>query len=106
MSAGALTHDVIGYLAGALTTVAFVPQVMRILRTRSAHDISWGMFVILSAGVALWLGYGVLVASAPLIVANAVTLVLVLAILVLKLRYGSDTRSNDGCGCDDPNEPL
>ena len=87
----AIGQDAIGYLAGALTTIAFVPQVVRILRTRSAHDISWGMFVILSAGVALWLGYGVLLASPPLIAANAVTLVLVLAILVLKLRYGSDT---------------
>jgi MtN3 and saliva related transmembrane protein len=88
----ALGQDAIGYLAGALTTIAFVPQVVRIVRTRSAHDISWGMFVILSAGVALWLSYGLLLASPPLIAANAVTLVLVLAILVLKLRYGSDAK--------------
>ncbi len=88
-SVAAIGQDALGYVAGALTTIAFVPQVVRIMRTRSARDISWGMFVILSAGVALWLGYGVMLASPPLIAANAVTLVLVLAILVLKLRYGS-----------------
>ena len=91
-SVAAIGPDALGYLAGALTTIAFVPQVVRIVRTRSAHDISWGMFVILSAGVAMWLGYGVIVSSLPLIAANAVTLVLVLAILVLKLRYGLDAR--------------
>ena len=50
-SVDAAGHDWLGYLAGALTTIAFVPQVLRIVRTRSAHDISWGMFGILSAGV-------------------------------------------------------
>ena len=85
----AMDADVLGYLAGALTTVAFVPQVVRIVRTRSARDISWGMFAILSIGVALWLWYGIRLASLPLIVANGVTLALVLTICVLKLRYGS-----------------
>ena len=88
-SLDAVGHDWLGYLAGALTTIAFVPQVVRIVRTRSAQDISWGMFSILSAGVALWLWYGIRLASLPLIAANGVTLALVLAILVLKLRYGS-----------------
>ena len=90
----AMDADVLGYLAGALTTVAFVPQVVRIVRTRSARDISWGMFAILSIGVALWLWYGIRLASLPLIVANGVTLVLVLTILVLKLHYGSRLRAH------------
>jgi MtN3 and saliva related transmembrane protein len=85
----AMDADVLGYLAGALTTIAFVPQVVRIVRTRSALDISWAMFAILSIGVALWLWYGIRLASLPLIAANGVTLALVLAILVLKLRFGS-----------------
>ena len=93
-SVDAAGHDVLGYLAGALTTIAFVPQVVRIVRTRSAHDISWGMFSILSVGVALWLWYGIRLASLPLIVANGVTLALVLAILVLKLRYGATPRAS------------
>ena len=90
MNAGdVMGPDVLGYLAGALTTIAFVPQVVRIVRTRSAGDISWGMFAMLSLGVALWLWYGIRLASLPLIAANGVTLALVLAILVLKLRYRS-----------------
>jgi len=88
-SVNAIGPDVLGYLAGALTTIAFVPQVVHIVRTRSAHDVSWGMFAILSIGVALWLWYGIRLASLPLIAANGVTLALVLSILVLKLRYGS-----------------
>jgi MtN3 and saliva related transmembrane protein len=85
----AMDADALGYFAGALTTIAFVPQVVRIVRTQSAHDISWGMFAILSVGVALWLWYGIRLASVPLIAANGVTLALVLAILILKVRYRS-----------------
>ena len=95
MNAGdTLGLDVIGYLAGALTTVAFVPQVMHILRKRSAHDISWGMFSLFGIGVAMWLWYGIRLASVPLIVANGITLSLVLTILILKLHYGSRARSH------------
>ena len=94
----AIGLDMIGYLAGALTTVAFVPQVVHIVRKRSAHDISWAMFSIFSVGVALWLWYGIRLASWPLIVANSVTLALVLTILVLKLRYGSRQPSRPHAG--------
>ena len=86
--------DVIGYLAGALTTIAFVPQVLHILRKRSAQDISWGMFSLFGLGVALWLWYGIRLASVPLIVANGITLSLVLMILILKLHYGSRGRTH------------
>jgi MtN3 and saliva related transmembrane protein len=88
-SVDAIGPDVLGYLASALTTIAFVPQVVHIVRTRSADDISWGMFSLFGVGVALWLWYGIRLASLPLIAANGVTLSLVLTILVLKLRYGS-----------------
>ena len=93
-SVDAIGLNMIGYLAGALTTVAFVPQVVHIVRKRSAHDISWAMFSIFSVGVALWLWYGIRLASWPLIVANGVTLALVLTILVLKLHYGSRLRAH------------
>jgi MtN3 and saliva related transmembrane protein len=83
----ALDNDVLGYLAGALTTLAFLPQVLRIVRTRSARDVSWGMIAMFCVGVSLWLWYGIRLASLPLIAANGVTLVLVLTMLVLKLRY-------------------
>jgi MtN3 and saliva related transmembrane protein len=77
----------IGLAAATLTTAAFVPQVVRAWRTRSTNDISLPMFLILALGITLWLIYGVLIRDLPLIAANLVTLVLVLAILFLKLRY-------------------
>ena len=82
------THDSLGLVAGALTTVAFVPQIVRILRTRRAYDISWWLFGILAAGSTLWLWYGIRLESLPLIVTNVVTLSLQLAIFWLKWRYG------------------
>jgi MtN3 and saliva related transmembrane protein len=86
------THDSLGLVAGALTTVAFVPQVVRILRTRSAYDISWWLFGILAAGSVLWLWYGIRLDSLPLIATNVVTLSLQLLIFWLKWRYGRKPR--------------
>jgi MtN3 and saliva related transmembrane protein len=80
--------DTLGYIAGTLTTAAFVPQVLRIWFTKSARDISWTMFIVFTAGVALWLVYGILLGTWPLILANGATLALASAILVLKWRYG------------------
>ncbi|MCU0896492.1 MAG: SemiSWEET transporter [Burkholderiales bacterium] len=81
------TADAIGLLAGVLTTLAFVPQVIRVWRTRSARDLSLASFAIFTVGVALWLVYGIAVGALPVIVANAVTLVLAGAILVMKLAF-------------------
>ena len=81
-------HDALGLVAGALTTIAFVPQVGRIVRTRSAYDISWGMFSILAVGSALWLWYGIRLESLPLIATNVITLTLQFTIFMLKWRYG------------------
>ena len=85
-------RDVLGLVAGALTTVAFVPQVVRILRTRSAYDISWLLFGILAVGSALWLCYGIALNSVPLIATNVATLSLQLVIFALKFRYGRGSR--------------
>ena len=79
--------SVIGFAAAVLTTVAFVPQVIRAWRSRSTRDISLPMFLVLALGIILWLIYGVLIGDWPLIIANVVTLILVLMILFLKLRY-------------------
>lgn len=81
------TADLLGAVAGMVTTFALVPQVVKTWRTRSAGDLSLGMFVISSVGLALWLAYGVAIGSAPIVVANTITLVLVAIILVFKLRY-------------------
>ena len=85
-------RDVLGLVAGALTTVAFVPQVVRILRTRSAYDISWLLFGILAIGSMLWLCYGIALDSVPLIATNVATLSLQLVIFALKFRYGRGSR--------------
>ncbi len=82
----------IGFFAGVLTTIAFVPQALDIWRKKSAKDVSLIMYAIFAAGVALWLVYGLVQESAPIIFANAVTLALAGAILWMKLRYKDGRR--------------
>jgi len=77
----------IGFLAAVLTTVSFVPQVLKVWRARSATDISLGMYTLFTLGVALWLVYGVLIHSWPIIIANFITLLLAGAVLVMKVRF-------------------
>ncbi len=79
--------NMVGFIAGILTTLAFVPQVIKIWKTKHARDISLGMFAIFSSGVLLWLFYGIEIGAMPVIVANAITLGLSLTILIFKLRY-------------------
>lgn len=81
-------HDVVGTLAATLTTVAFVPQVWQVWRTRHTADISLAMYGLFSAGVALWLLYGILLGAWPIIIANSITLLLAGSVLAMKLRYG------------------
>jgi MtN3 and saliva related transmembrane protein len=78
----------IGLAAACLTTVAFTPQVIKAWRTRSTRDLSLGMYLVLATGILLWLIYGILLGDAPLILANAVTLLLVAIILYCKIRHG------------------
>ncbi len=80
--------DLIGYLAAILTTCSFVPQAWLTFRTRDVSGISLGMYSVFTAGVALWLAYGVLLGAWPIVAANAVTLALASAILAMKLRFG------------------
>lgn len=86
------TREAIGNLAAICTTVSFVPQLVRVYRRKSATDISLGMFLFFSLGVLLWLLYGFMIQSQPVIAANTATLVLSLAILVLKLYYDRQQR--------------
>ena len=87
MSTSPALIDALGLAAGALTTVAFLPQLLKTWRSKSARDISLGMFVLFTVGVALWLVYGLFTGAVPVIAANTVTLILALTILTLKLRY-------------------
>ncbi len=78
----------IGLAAASLTTISFLPQAYRSLRTRDTRGISLGMYALFTLGIALWLIYGILIHDLPVTLANGVTLVLALVVLALKLRYG------------------
>jgi MtN3 and saliva related transmembrane protein len=78
--------DVLGYAAAALTTASFIPQAWLSFRTGDVSGISLSMYACFTVGVALWLAYGVVLGAWPIVVANAVTLLLALAILAMKLR--------------------
>jgi MtN3 and saliva related transmembrane protein len=78
----------VGYGAAVLTTAAFLPQVIKVWQTRSAKDISLPMYCLFTLGTALWLAYGIASGAWPVAGANAITLVLAIAVLVAKLRFG------------------
>ena len=88
MNSSALTGDWLGYIAATLTTLAFVPQAWRTLRTRDTRSLSLLMYLLFTAGIAFWLAYGVALGSWPIILSNAATLVLAVIILAEKIRRG------------------
>lgn len=85
----------IGFIAAICTTTAFVPQLVRVVRLRSARDISLGTFLLFSIGVFLWLVYGIYIGSKPVIASNGATLGLLLSILYFKMRYGGRGLNED-----------
>lgn len=80
--------DVVGYIAGACTTTAFIPQAWKVFRTRHTSDLSLGMFLLSTIGVACWLAYGIARNEPPIIIPNAVTLILSSYVLAMKIRHG------------------
>lgn len=82
------TTDWIGSAAAALTTTAFIPQAWKVWRTRHTADISLVMYALFTLGVAMWLIYGALLESWPIVIANCITLLLAGAVLVMKLKFG------------------
>ena len=83
----AIPSEAIGYIAATLTTASFVPQAWLTFKTKDVSSISLGMYSVFVAGTAMWLAYGVQLEAWPVVVANAITLSLALAILVMKLKY-------------------
>jgi MtN3 and saliva related transmembrane protein len=79
---------VIGTVAGTLTTAAYLPQVVKVWRSRSAGDISLPMYIMMVTGASLWVIYGVMLWAWPVIMANGVSLFFLIPILIFKLRYG------------------
>jgi MtN3 and saliva related transmembrane protein len=84
--AGEMT-ELLGFLAATLTTAAFVPQVIKTWRTRSAGDLSLGMLAVFGTGIMLWLAYGLSIGAAPIVIGNIVTLVLTAILIGLKLHF-------------------
>lgn len=78
--------EIIGYLAASCTTLSFVPQAVKVIRTRETKGISLSMYAIFTLGVILWFVYGIIVHNIPIIAANAITTVLAAIILFFKLR--------------------
>lgn len=78
----------VGYLAAAMTTLAFVPQAVQTIRTRDTRGISLGMYVVFTIGIVFWLVYGIALGSMPMILSNIVTFLLSATILGLKIKHG------------------
>ncbi len=78
----------IGYLAAFFTTAAYVPQTLKVLRERHTDGLSLGMYSLITTGIALWFVYGVMIDSPSVMLANGITFVLALSILVMKIRHG------------------
>jgi MtN3 and saliva related transmembrane protein len=79
--------NAVGLIAGLLTTLAFLPQLLKTWRSRSAKDISLEWLVTFTVGIALWLIYGILIGALPVILSNSITLVLTLLILYFKIKF-------------------
>ena len=84
----AFAIKLLGFAAATCTTLAYAPQFIKVWRTRSTEDISLGMLLVMVLGLVLWLLYGLLSGDAPLVAANAITIVLAGGILLMKLKYG------------------
>ncbi len=79
--------SLLGYFAASLTTFAFLPQLLKVWKQKSARDISLITFLLFSAGILLWLLYGIAIKAWPVIAANSVTFVLAVLILYFRIRY-------------------
>ena len=81
-----MTGDSIGYIAAVCTTVAYVPQAIKVYKTKRTNDISIGMFTLMTIGVLLWFLYGISVGAYPIIIANFITFILSLYIFIMKIK--------------------
>jgi MtN3 and saliva related transmembrane protein len=82
--------SILGFVAGTLTTLSFLPQVLKVWRTKRCDDLSFMMLLAFAAGVSLWLVYGLFLRAAPIVAANLVTLAFLLTLISFKVRYRND----------------
>jgi len=78
---------IIGYIAGTLTTISFLPQVIRTWKMRETKDFSLAMLLLFAAGILLWTFYGIRTESLPVILANVITFLLIIVLLAMKIKY-------------------
>jgi len=76
----------LGFFAAFCTTIAFIPQVIKVYKSKHTKDISLGMFLLLSLGIVLWIGYGLMIKSYPVVIANSITIILAGYILITKIK--------------------
>ena len=79
--------DILGYVSATITTIAFLPQIIKTIETKSAKDVSMGMFVLFTVGVFLWVVYGFLTKTMPVLIANIVIFCLAVTQILLKIKY-------------------
>ena len=82
-----MSEDIIGYIGGIFSSVSFLPQVIKIWKTKSAHDLSMATLLLLTTNVTLWLTYGITIKSTPLWLTNAIVLAMVLTMIYFKIRF-------------------
>ena len=80
-------YEILGFLAAILTTIAFLPQVIKIYKSKDTKSISLTMYIVLSLGLLFWLLYGVHLKSLPMVIANSVSLILTIYILFMKIKH-------------------
>ena len=78
----------VGLLAGVLTTLAYIPQLIKVLRDKHTQSISLGMYVLITCGIASWFIYGWMIDSISLLLANGITFVMAVIILIMKIKHG------------------
>jgi MtN3 and saliva related transmembrane protein len=98
--------ELIGMIAAVLTTLSFVPQAVHIMRTGQTEGISLIMYALFTTGITVWLAYGILLGALPIILSNAVTLVLAATILVLKIRAVLQARSSTQGAAKETSAPI
>ncbi len=83
-----MNPELVGYIAAVFTTAAYIPQALKVVQSKHTKSISLGMYSLITTGIALWFVYGIMIDSWPVILANGITFVPALIILIMKLRHG------------------
>lgn len=87
--------EILGYISATLTTIAFVPQILKTIKTKSAKDVSMGMFALFTSGVFLWIIYGLLTNTKPVFISNIIIFCLALTQIILKIKYDKQKNPNN-----------